>query len=57
MVTTRSLTGGRSMKTIEAPITHQSHAHFILFCEEGLPSGLFLYGGRLTNFLDSGISM
>ena len=35
-------------------MTHPSHAHFLLFCEEDLPSGMFLSGGRLTNFLDSG---
>ena len=34
-------------------MTHPSHAHFLLFCEEGLPSGMFLSGGRLTTFLDS----
>ena len=34
-------------------MTHPSHAHFPLFGEEGLPSGMFLSGGRLTTFLDS----
>ena len=41
------------MKKIEASMTHPSHAHFLLFCEEGLPCGMFLSGGRLTTFLDS----
>ena len=40
-------------KTIEAHMTHPSHAYFLLFCEEGLPSWMFLSGGRLTTFLDS----
>ena len=31
-------------------MTHPSHAYFILFREEGLPSGIFLSGGRLTTF-------
>ena len=34
-------------------MTHPSHAHFLLFCEEGLPSRMFLSRGWLTNFLDS----
>ena len=34
-------------------MTHPSHAHFLLFCEEGLPSAVFLSGGWLTAFLDS----
>ena len=34
-------------------MTHPSHAHFLLFCEEDLPSGMFLSGGRLITFLDS----
>ena len=50
------LIGGRSTKTIEAPMTHPGHAYFLLFCEEGLPSGMFLSGGKLTTFLDSLIS-
>ena len=29
-------------KTIGALMTHPCHAHFLLFCEEGLPSGMFL---------------
>ena len=41
-------------KTIEAPMTHPSQVHFLLFCEEGFPLGMFLSGGRLTTFLDSG---
>ena len=41
-------------RTIEAPMTHPSHAQFLLFCEEGLPSGIFLSGRRLITFLDSG---
>ena len=36
-------------------MTHPSHAHFILFCEEGLPSGMFLSGGKLTNESDSAL--
>ena len=27
----------------------------LLFCEEGLLSGMFLSGGRLTTFLDPGV--
>ena len=34
-------------------MTHPSHAYFLLFCEEGLISGMFLSGGRLITFLDS----
>ena len=34
-------------------MTHPSHAHFPLFCEEGLPSGMLLSGGRFTTILDS----
>ena len=34
-------------------MTHPGHAYFLLFCEEGLPSGMFLSGGKLTTFLDS----
>ena len=32
---------------IEAPMTHPSYDYFLLFCEEVLPSGMFLSGGRL----------
>ena len=37
-------------------MTHPSHAHFLLFCEEGLPSGMFLSGGDLPSgmFLSGG---
>ena len=41
-------------KATKAPMTHPSHAHFILFCKGGLPFWMFLSGGRLTTFLDSG---
>ena len=34
-------------------MTHPSHAHFLLFYVEGLPSWMFVSGGRLTAFLDS----
>ena len=52
----RSLTGGRSREN-NRYMTHPSHAHFLLFCEEGLLSGVFLSGGRLITFLGSAFSM
>ena len=33
-------------------MSHPSHAYLPLSCEEGLPSSMFLSGGRLTTFLD-----
>ena len=41
------------LNTIKAPTTHPSHAHLLLFCEKGLPSGMFLSGGKFATFLDS----
>ena len=36
-------------KTIETSKTRQSHAYFLLFCEEGLPPGIFLpFTGQWT---------
>ena len=35
-------------------MTHPNHSHFLLSCEEGLPSGMS--GGRLTTFLDFAFS-
>ena len=43
------------MRKIEANMTHPSHTHFPLFCEEGLPYGMFLSRGRLITFLDSAV--
>ena len=40
------------MKTKEILVRLPSYAYFLLFYEEGLPSNMFLSGGRLTNFLD-----
>ena len=34
-------------------MTYDTHAQFLLFYGEGLPSWMFLSGGRLTTFLDS----
>ena len=53
---TRPLAGGMSRKNIETPLTHQNHSYFPFSCEEGLPSGMFLFGGMLTTFLDFGLT-
>ena len=46
-------TGESSMiNNRSSQLTHPSHAHFLLHCEEGLPSGIFLSGEKLTTFLD-----
>ncbi len=50
---TRSLTGGRSIRTIENILPHPKHAFFSLLSEEGFQLGIFLSGGRLNTFLDS----
>ena len=42
-------------KTIETSMPHPSHAYFLLFREEGLPSTFFTRG-RLTIFRDSAIA-
>ena len=40
-------------KTIGTSMPHPSYAYFLLFCEEGLPSTVFLTAGRLAIFLNS----
>ena len=50
---TRSLAGGRSTKNNRnCSMLYPNHAYFLLSCEEGLPYGIFLSGGRVTTFLD-----
>ena len=39
-------------KTVETLMTHPSHAYYFLFREEGMPPDMFLFGRRLTVFLD-----
>ena len=39
-------------KPEEILMTLPSHAHFLLFCEEGFLFGMFLSGERLNTFLD-----
>ncbi len=51
---TRSLTEGNSTKTKENLMLHLKHAYFSLFNEEGFQLGVFLPGGKLNIFLDSG---
>ena len=43
---------GGPRKIKETLLPHPSHAYFLLYCEEGLPYGMFLFGGRQSAFLD-----
>ena len=49
---TRSLAKGRSTKALETTMTHPNRSNSLLPCKEGLPSGIFVSGGRLTTFQD-----
>ena len=46
----RPLTGGRSTKTNRSSYDTPKPHLFLLFCGEGLPSGMFLSGGSFNNF-------
>ncbi len=52
---TRSLIGGRSVRTKENLLPHPKHACFSLFSEEGIQLLVFLSGGRLNTFLESAL--